>query len=93
MGTNSRVDRICKGCIITLANKVDLRILDMTGIKPLIWPWGHGPNSSAQNLGRDIPIGEIFYGNQGRGLGHKKREHWAVNSVSLNRLGMTEFLD
>ena len=31
MGTNSRVDRICKGCIITLANKVDLRILDMTG--------------------------------------------------------------
>ncbi|RVW39784.1 Retrovirus-related Pol polyprotein from transposon 17.6 [Vitis vinifera] len=34
MGTNSRVDRICKGCVITLANKalnVDLRILDMTG--------------------------------------------------------------
>ena len=34
MGTNSRVDRICKGCIITLADKalkVDLRILDMTG--------------------------------------------------------------
>ncbi|KAJ9671115.1 hypothetical protein PVL29_027215 [Vitis rotundifolia] len=32
-GTNSRVDRICKGCIITLADralKVDLRILDMT---------------------------------------------------------------
>ena len=34
MGTNSRVDRICKECIITLADKalkVDLRILDMTG--------------------------------------------------------------
>ena len=34
MGTNSRVDRICKGCVITLADrtlKVDLRILDMTG--------------------------------------------------------------
>ncbi|RVW92584.1 Retrovirus-related Pol polyprotein from transposon 17.6 [Vitis vinifera] len=34
MGTNSRVDRICKGCIITLVDKalkVDLRILDMTG--------------------------------------------------------------
>ena len=34
MGTNSRVDRICKGCVITLANKalkVDFRILDMTG--------------------------------------------------------------
>ncbi|KAJ9680357.1 hypothetical protein PVL29_019622 [Vitis rotundifolia] len=34
MGTNSRVDRICKECIITLANRalnVDLRILDMTG--------------------------------------------------------------
>ena len=34
IGTNSRVDRICKGCIITLANralKVDLRILDMIG--------------------------------------------------------------
>ncbi|KAJ9689262.1 hypothetical protein PVL29_014772 [Vitis rotundifolia] len=35
MGTNFRVDRICKGCIITLANrarKVDLRILDMTRV-------------------------------------------------------------
>ena len=34
MGTNSRVDRICKGCVITLADralKVDLRILDMIG--------------------------------------------------------------
>ncbi|RVW83324.1 Retrovirus-related Pol polyprotein from transposon 17.6 [Vitis vinifera] len=34
MGKNSRVDRICKGCVITLADralKVDLRILDMTG--------------------------------------------------------------
>ena len=34
MGTNSRVDRICKGCVITLVDralKVDLRILDMTG--------------------------------------------------------------
>ena len=34
MGTNSRVDRICKECIITLADKalkVDLRVLDMTG--------------------------------------------------------------
>ena len=34
MGMNSRVDRICKGCVITLANKalkVDFRILDMTG--------------------------------------------------------------
>ena len=34
MGTNCRVDRLCKGCIITLADralKVDLRILDMTG--------------------------------------------------------------
>ena len=34
MGTNSRVDRICKGCVITLADRalnVDLRILDMTG--------------------------------------------------------------
>ncbi|RVW85268.1 Transposon Ty3-I Gag-Pol polyprotein [Vitis vinifera] len=34
MGMNSRVDRICKGCFITLADralKVDLRILDMTG--------------------------------------------------------------
>ena len=34
IGTNSRVDRICKGCIITLANralKVDLRILYMIG--------------------------------------------------------------
>ena len=34
IGTNSRVDRIRKGCVITLANialKVDLRILDMTG--------------------------------------------------------------
>ncbi|WJZ83991.1 hypothetical protein VitviT2T_003625 [Vitis vinifera] len=33
MGTNSRVDRICKGCVITLADRalnVDLRILDMT---------------------------------------------------------------
>ena len=33
MGTNSRVDRICKECIITLVDralKVDLRILDMT---------------------------------------------------------------
>ena len=33
MGMNSRVDRICKGCFITLADralKVDLRILDMT---------------------------------------------------------------
>ncbi|RVW13186.1 Transposon Ty3-I Gag-Pol polyprotein [Vitis vinifera] len=32
MGTNSRVDRICKGCVITLADRalnVDLRILDM----------------------------------------------------------------
>ena len=32
MGTNSRVDRICKRCAITLADralKVDLRILDM----------------------------------------------------------------
>ena len=34
MGMNSKVDRICKGCIIPLANralKLDLRILDMTG--------------------------------------------------------------
>ena len=34
MGTNFRLDRICKGCIITLADRalnVDLRILDMTG--------------------------------------------------------------
>ena len=34
MGTNSRVDRICKGCVITLADRalnVDLRILDMIG--------------------------------------------------------------
>ncbi|RVW68549.1 Retrovirus-related Pol polyprotein from transposon 17.6 [Vitis vinifera] len=34
MGTNSRVDRICKRCVITLADRalnVDLRILDMTG--------------------------------------------------------------
>ena len=34
MGTNSRIDRICKGCVITLENralKVDLRILDMIG--------------------------------------------------------------
>ena len=34
MGTNSRVDRICKGYVITLADKalkVNLRILDMTG--------------------------------------------------------------
>ena len=34
MGTNSRVDKICKRCFITLANitlKVDLRILDMIG--------------------------------------------------------------
>ena len=34
MGTNARVDRICKGCVITLADRafnVDLRILDMTG--------------------------------------------------------------
>ncbi|KAL6319798.1 hypothetical protein AAG906_036860 [Vitis piasezkii] len=34
MGKNSRVDRICKGCVMTLADralKVDLRILDMTG--------------------------------------------------------------
>ena len=34
IGTNSRDDRICKGCIITLANralKVDLRILYMIG--------------------------------------------------------------
>ena len=33
MGKNSRVDRICKGCVMTLADralKVDLRILDMT---------------------------------------------------------------
>ena len=33
MGTNSKVDRICKGCVITLVDivlKVDLRILDMT---------------------------------------------------------------
>ena len=33
MGTNSRVDRICKGCVITLADralKVDLRILEIT---------------------------------------------------------------
>ena len=33
MDTNSRVDIICKGCVITLADKalnVDLRILDMT---------------------------------------------------------------
>ena len=32
MGTNYRVDRICNGCVITLADralKVDLRILDM----------------------------------------------------------------
>ena len=34
MGVNSRVDRICKGCVITLAYielQVDLRVLDMTG--------------------------------------------------------------
>ncbi|RVX02391.1 RNA-directed DNA polymerase-like [Vitis vinifera] len=34
MGTYSRVDRICKGCVITLADRalnVDLRILDMIG--------------------------------------------------------------
>ncbi|RVW15622.1 Retrovirus-related Pol polyprotein from transposon 17.6 [Vitis vinifera] len=34
MGTNSRVNRICKVCVITLADRalnVDLRILDMTG--------------------------------------------------------------
>ena len=34
MGMNSRVDKICKRCVITLvgrALKVDLRILDMTG--------------------------------------------------------------
>ena len=34
MDTNSRIDRICKGCVITLADKalkVNLRILDMTG--------------------------------------------------------------
>ncbi|RVW22320.1 Retrovirus-related Pol polyprotein from transposon 17.6 [Vitis vinifera] len=34
MSTTSRVDRICKGCVITLADRalnVDLRILDMTG--------------------------------------------------------------
>ena len=34
MGTNSRVYRICKGYVITLADialKVDLRVLDMTG--------------------------------------------------------------
>ena len=33
MGTNSRVDRICKGCVITLADRAlnVLRILDMTG--------------------------------------------------------------
>ena len=43
MGTNSRVDRICKGCIITLVDKalkVDLRILDMTGydvILGMVW--------------------------------------------------------
>ena len=33
MGMNYRVDRICKGCVITLADKVykvDLRILDMS---------------------------------------------------------------
>ena len=32
MGMNSRVYKICKGCVITLANKklhVDLRVLDM----------------------------------------------------------------
>ena len=34
MGTNSRVNRICKGCVVTLAGRalnVGLRILDMTG--------------------------------------------------------------
>ena len=34
MGMNSRVDKICKRCVITLADKalkVDLRVLDMTG--------------------------------------------------------------
>ena len=34
MGTNSRVNRICKGCVITLAGRglnVGLRVLDMTG--------------------------------------------------------------
>ena len=39
MGTNSRVDRICKGCIITLADralKVDLRILDMIGYNVIL---------------------------------------------------------
>ena len=34
MGVKSRVDRICKGCVITLADRVlhvDLRVLDMIG--------------------------------------------------------------
>ena len=34
MGMNSRVDRICKWCVMTLVDgafQVDLRILDMTG--------------------------------------------------------------
>ncbi|KAL6319738.1 hypothetical protein AAG906_026833 [Vitis piasezkii] len=38
MGTNSRVDRICKGCIITFVDRalnVDLNILDTTGMAPL----------------------------------------------------------
>ena len=42
MGTNSRVDRICKGCVITLADRAlnVLRILDMTGydvILGMVW--------------------------------------------------------
>ena len=35
MGTNSKIDRICKGCVINLADralKVDLRILYMIGM-------------------------------------------------------------
>ena len=39
MGTNSRVDRICKWCVITLADRaldVDLRLLDMTGYNVIL---------------------------------------------------------
>ena len=41
MGMNSKIDRICKGCVINLADralKVDLRILYMIGMM-LSWEW------------------------------------------------------
>lgn len=39
MGMNSKVDIICKGCVIVLANRalqVDLRILDMNGYNVIL---------------------------------------------------------